>query len=206
MRSKLFLGDQKINNIETYKIILLKPFKDISFEYDKIIFGYVEDSKLIEEVKGKENNIVFYTEVKLYLIILKLYLENFIIPYNHHLIQIFNQYFSDKVINNKNNFLLFINKKIRNNTIVSVVNYENKVNKDDYNKEEAKFKGEKKIKYFDINNNKFYTIEDKKDVLKFINNYNKKQLTKNDTYYKVEPLLQNFRPLVLMQMKILLTI
>ena len=30
-----------------------------------------------------------------------------------------------------------------------------------------------------------------------INNYNKKQLTNNDTYYKVEPLLQNFRPLVL---------
>ena len=127
MRSKLFLGDQKINNIETYKILLnnvkenkfivlfgnkfLKPFKDISIEYDKIIFCYVEDSKLIEKVKGKENNIVFYTEVKLYLIILKLYLENFIIPYNHHLIQIFNQYFSDKVINNKNNFLLFIDKK-----------------------------------------------------------------------------------------------
>ena len=89
----------------------LKPFKDISIEYDKIIFCYVEDSKLIEKVKGKENNIVFYTEGKFYLIILKLYLENFIIPYNHHLIQIFNQYFSDKVINNKNNFLLFINKK-----------------------------------------------------------------------------------------------
>ena len=63
-------------------------------------------------------------------------------------------------------------------------------------KKKLKLKG-KKIKYFDINNNKFYTIEDKKDVLKFINNYNKKQLTKNDTYYKVEPLLQNFRPLVL---------
>jgi hypothetical protein len=78
LRSKLFRGDQKINNIETYKILLnnvkenkfivlfgnkfLKPFKDISIEYDKIIFGYVEDSKLIEEVKGKENNIVFYTE------------------------------------------------------------------------------------------------------------------------------------------------
>ena len=30
-----------------------------------------------------------------------------------------------------------------------------------------------------------------------INNYNKKQLTNNDTYYKVESLLQNFRPLVL---------
>ena len=77
----------------------LKTFKDISIEYDKIIFCYVEDSKLIEKVKGKENNIVFYTEGKFYLIILKLYLENFIIPYNHHLIQIFNQYFSDKVIN-----------------------------------------------------------------------------------------------------------
>jgi hypothetical protein len=130
MRSKLFLGDQKINNIETYKILLnnvkenkfivlfgnkfLKPFKDISIEYDKIIFCYVEDYKLIEKVKGKENNIVFYTEGKFYLIILKLYLENFIIPYNHHLIQIFNQYFSDKVINNKNNFLLFINKKMIN--------------------------------------------------------------------------------------------
>ena len=64
-------------------------------------------------------------------------------------------------------------------------------------KKKLKLKGKKKIKYFDINNNKFYTIEDKKDVLKFINNYNKKQLTNNDTYYKVEPLLQNFRPLVL---------
>ena len=63
-------------------------------------------------------------------------------------------------------------------------------------KKKLKLKG-KKIKYFDIKNNKFYTIEDKKDVLKFINNYNKKQLTKNYTYYKVEPLLQNFRPLVL---------
>ena len=95
MRSKLFLGDQKINNIETYKILLnnvkenkfivlfgnkfLKPFKDISIEYDKIIFCYVEDSKLIEKVKGKGNNIVFYTEGIFYLIILKLYLENFII-------------------------------------------------------------------------------------------------------------------------------
>jgi predicted nucleic-acid-binding Zn-ribbon protein len=36
-------------------------------------------------------------------------------------------------------------------------------------KKKLKLKG-KKIKYFDINNNKFYTIEDKKDVLKFINN------------------------------------
>ena len=52
LRSKLFLGDQKIKNIETYKILLnnvkenkfivlfgnkfLKPFKDISIEYDKI--------------------------------------------------------------------------------------------------------------------------------------------------------------------------
>ena len=35
-------------------------------------------------------------------------------------------------------------------------------------------KKEKEIKYFDINNNQFYTIEDKKDVLKFINNYKKK--------------------------------
>ncbi len=30
-----------------------------------------------------------------------------------------------------------------------------------------------------------------------INNYNKKQLTNNNTYYKAESLLQNFRPLVL---------
>ena len=274
LRSKLFLGAQKINNIETYNILLnnvkenkfivlfgnklLKPFKDISIEYDKIIFGYVEDPKLIEEVKGKENNIVFYTnqdEGKFYLnnseTLTVDNLENFIFTYNHHLIQTFNQDFSDKAINNKNNFLLFINKKndkfnfeelknfakeIRNNTIVSIVNYEEKVNKDDDNKEEVKVKGKKKkkhgvgntlnfggglfgadkskeiiqnliknfvskkekeIKYFDINNNQFYTIDDKKDVLKFINNYNKKQLTNNDTYYKVEPLLQNFRPLVL---------
>ncbi len=28
-------------------------------------------------------------------------------------------------------------------------------------------KKKKEIKYFDINNNQFYTIEDKKDVLKY---------------------------------------
>ena len=106
-------------------------------------FSYVEDSKLIEEVKGKENNIVFYTEGKFYLNNSETLFRKFY--YNHHLIQIFNQNFSDKVINNKNNFLLFINKKIRNNTIVSVVNYENKVNKDDDNNEEVKVKGEKKL-------------------------------------------------------------
>ena len=64
-------------------------------------------------------------------------------------------------------------------------------------KSHEKSKKKKEIKYFDIHNNQFYTIEDKKDVLKFINNYNKKQLTNNNTYYKVESLLQNFRPLVL---------
>ncbi len=56
---------------------------------DKIIFGYVEDSKLIEEVKGKENNIVFYTEGKFYLNNSETLFRKFY--YNHHLIQIFNQ-------------------------------------------------------------------------------------------------------------------
>ena len=274
LRNKLFLGAQKINNIETYNILLknvkdnkfmvlfgnkfLEPFKDVSIEYDKIIFGYIDNPKLIEEVKGKENNIVFYTnqdEGKFYLnnseTLTAYNLEKFIFTYNHHLIQIFNQDFSDKMISNKNNFLLFINKKndkfdfeelktiakeIRNNTIVSIVNYEDKVNKDDNddNNEEIKVKGKKKkkvgntlklggglfgsdkskeviqnliknyvskkekeIKYFDIINNQFYTIDDKKDVLKFVKNYNNKKLNNNDNYYKVEPLLQNFRPLVL---------
>ena len=57
MRNKLFLGDQKINNIETYKI-LLNNVKENKF-IDKI-FLVMLDSKLIEEVKGKENNIFLY--------------------------------------------------------------------------------------------------------------------------------------------------
>ena len=58
-------------------------------------------------------------------------------------------------------------------------------------------KKEKEIKYFDIKNSQFYTIENENDVLKFIKNYNNKKLNKNDNYYKVEPLLSNFRPFVL---------
>ena len=272
LRNKLFLGAQKINNIETYEILVnnvkenkfialfgnkfLKPFKDVSIEYEKIIFGYVEDNNLIEKLNGKENDIVFYTnqdEGKFYLnnsetmTIEKL--EDFIFTYNHYLIQLFNQEFSDRMISNKNNFLLFINKNkdkfnydnlkaiakvIRNNTIVSLINYDDKVTKKEEENNEVEFKGKKKkkkvnklnlggplfgadkskeiiqnllknyiskkekeIKYFDILNSQFYTIENENDVLKFIKNYNNKKLNKNDNYYKVEPLLSNFRPFVL---------
>ena len=184
LRNKLFLGAQKINNIETYEILVnnvkenkfivlfgnkfLKPFKDVSIEYEKIIFGYVEDNNLIEKLNGKENDIVFYTnqdEGKFYLnnsetmTIEKL--EDFIFTYNHYLIQLFNQEFSDKMISNKNNFLLFINKNkdkfnydnlkaiakvIRNNTIVYLINYEDKVTKKEEEKNELKYKGKKKKK------------------------------------------------------------
>ena len=233
LRNKLFLGAQKINSLETYKILVnnvrenkfivlfgnkfLKPFKDVSIEYEKIIFGYVEDNKLMEELKGNENDIVFYTnqdEGKFYLnnseTMTVEKLENFVFTYNHFLVQLFNQDFSDKMISNKNNFLLFINKnndkfdyehlraiakEIRNNTIVSLINYEDKVNKND-DKIELKGK-EKEIKYFDIKNSQFYTIENENDVLKFIKNYNNNKLNNKDNYYKVEPLLANFRPFVL---------
>ena len=269
LRNKLFLGAQKINNLETYKILVnnvrenkfivlfgnkfLKPFKDVSIEYEKIIFGYVEDNKLMEELNGNENDIVFYTnqdEGKFYLnnseTMTVEKLENFVFTYNHFLVQLFNQDFSDKMISNKNNFLLFINKnndkfdyehlraiakEIRNNTIVSLINYEDKVNKNDdkielkgkkKNKIGSRFnmgnslfgadkskeiiqsllknyisKKEKEIKYFDIKNSQFYTIENENDVLKFIKNYNNNKLNNKDNYYKVEPLLANFRPFVL---------
>ena len=269
LRNKLFLGAQKINNLETYKILVnnvrenkfivlfgnkfLKPFKDVSIEYEKIIFGYVEDNKLMEELNGNENDIVFYTnqdEGKFYLnnseTMTVEKLENFVFTYNHFLVQLFNQDFSDKMISNKNNFLLFINKnndkfdyehlraiakEIRNNTIVSLINYEDKVNKNDdkielkgkkknkigsrlnmgnslFGADKSKeiiqsllknyiSKKEKEIKYFDIKNSQFYTIENENDVLKFIKNYNNNKLNNKDNYYKVEPLLANFRPFVL---------
>ena len=269
LRNKLFLGAQKINNLETYRILVnnvrenkfivlfgnkfLKPFKDVSIEYEKIIFGYVEDNKLMEELKGNENDIVFYTnqdEGKFYLNNSETMnvekLENFVFTYNHFLVQLFNQDFSDKMISNKNNFLLFINKnndkfdyehlraiakEIRNNTIVSLINYEDKVNKNDdkielkgkkKNKIGSRFnmgnnlfgadkskeiiqnllknytsKKEKEIKYFDIKNSQFYTIENENDVIKFIKNYNNNKLNNKDNYYKIEPLLANFRPFVL---------
>ena len=134
LRNKLFLGAQKINSLETYKILVnnvrenkfivlfgnkfLKPFKDVSIEYEKIIFGYVEDNKLMEELNGNENDIVFYTnqdEGKFYLnnseTMTVEKLENFVFTYNHFLVQLFNQDFSDKMISNKKNFLLFINSK-----------------------------------------------------------------------------------------------
>ena len=269
LRNKLFLGAQKINSLETYKILVnnvrenkfivlfgnkfLKPFKDVSIEYEKIIFGYVEDNKLMEELNGNENDIVFYTnqdEGKFYLnnseTMTVEKLENFVFTYNHFLVQLFNQDFSDKMISNKNNFLLFINKnndkfdyehlraiakEIRNNTIVSLINYEDKVNKNDdkielkgkkknkigsrlnmgnslFGADKSKeiiqsllknyiSKKEKEIKYFDIKNSQFYTIENENDVLKFIKNYNNNKLNNKDNYYKVEPLLANFRPFVL---------
>jgi thioredoxin-like negative regulator of GroEL len=269
LRNKLFLGAQKINSLETYKILVnnvrenkfivlfgnkfLKPFKDVSIEYEKIIFGYVEDNKLMEELNGNENDIVFYTnqdEGKFYLnnseTMTVEKLENFVFTYNHFLVQLFNQDFSDRMISNKNNFLLFINKnndkfdyehlrtiakEIRNNTIVSLINYEDKVNKNDdkielkgkkKNKIGSRFnmgnvlfgadkskeiiqnllknyisKKEKEIKYFDILNSQFYTIENENDVLKFIKNYNNNKLNNKDNYYKIEPLLANFRPFVL---------
>ena len=58
-------------------------------------------------------------------------------------------------------------------------------------------KKEKEIKYFDIKNSQFYTIENENDVLKFIKNYNNNKLNNKDNYYKIEPLLANFRPFVL---------
>jgi thiol-disulfide isomerase/thioredoxin len=270
LRNKLFLGAQKINNIETYEILLknvnvnklilmfgtkfLKPFKDVSLEYENIIFGYVDNKSLISELNADENNVVFYTNIdegKYFLNNTELNvekIENFIFMYNHPLVQLFSQEFADKMVSNKINFLLFINKKNdkfdfqdlksiakenRNNTVVSLVNYEEKIiteekkEKNKLNKREGyggsglKFGGglfggedkskeiiqnllknytskkEKEIIYFDILNNQYYSIDNKNDVSKFLENYHNQKLSENDEYYKTKPLLENFRPLVL---------